>query len=317
MPERVDQREVLVRYLLGVASVVEREAVEEECFAGSSGLDLLVGVEDELIDDYVRGALTKADRLLFERNFLCTAGRRRRLELTKSLVEALAGSGSGDLSAAYQETLGQSPITAQLTEGASRQIETSPRQLALQDRSEVFANLLAWLDPVREKAAEKYETIRSGLIRMFAMRGHADAEDLADQTIDRVSLRFNQVKQTYVGDPAKYFYAIARHLLLESARSASAPILPDVVSENIEVASANAERIHSCHQKCLDELSLSDHQLIQQYYGLEKVAKIANRKELAENLGVPLNTLRIRAHRIRTRLRKCVSSCLEETNDLP
>ena len=46
---------------------------------------------------------------------------------------------------------------------------------------ESFDKLLAWLDPNREKAGIKYEQIRYRLIKIFAGRGSADAEDLADR----------------------------------------------------------------------------------------------------------------------------------------
>lgn len=313
MPEPVEQRELLVRrYLLGVASVIERETVEEGCFAANSRLDLLLRAEDELIDDYVRGALTTADRLLFEGNFLCTAGRRERLEFTKSLVEALAGSESGELSTSDQE----SPRFSVLTGRSQEEAKTSaffgaPQgQPTLDDPQELFSSLLEWLDPVRERAAEKFETIRSRLIRMFASRGRFDAEELADQTIDRVFLGFTQLKQTYVGDPARYFYGVARRVLLESQR-ASAQMMPEAVPE-IEAASANEERAHSCLQKCLRQLSEENRDLILQYYGLEKTGRIGDRKDLAQSLGISLSALRIRAHRIRVSVNKCVTSCLEQ-----
>jgi DNA-directed RNA polymerase specialized sigma24 family protein len=316
MPELADHREVLVRYLLGVASVVEREAVEEEYFAGSSGLDVLLAVEDELIDDYVRGALSRADRLLFEENFLCTAGRRQRLEFTQSLVEVLAGPAFGDLSASDHEFPSRfSAVTGSFQDEAKTGafFGTPQGQPALDDPQELFFRLLEWLDPVRERAAEKFETIRGRLIQMFASRGRFDAEKLADQTIDWVFLRFAQRKQTYVGDPASYFYGVARLVLLESQR-ASERMMPDAVP-GIEAARGDKERAHSCLQKCLEQLSDRNRELIMQYYSLEKKPETGAHKELAQRLGIPLSTLRARAFRIRTSLQKCVRSCVEAAND--
>ena len=42
----------------------------------------------------------------------------------------------------------------------------------------------------------------------------------------------------------------------------------------------------------------------------ERGAKVERRKQLAEELAIPLNTLRIRAHRLRERLELCVQGCL-------
>jgi hypothetical protein len=49
-----------------------------------------------------------------------------------------------------------------------------------------------------------------------------------------------------------------------------------------------------------------------QYYQDEKRDKIDHRKGLAERLGIPLNALRSRAQRMRDRLEKCVSECVEK-----
>ncbi len=48
------------------------------------------------------------------------------------------------------------------------------------------------------------------------------------------------------------------------------------------------------------------------YYHDEKRAKIDYRKQLADALGIPLNALRIRAHRVRISLEKCVKDCLAQ-----
>jgi hypothetical protein len=47
-----------------------------------------------------------------------------------------------------------------------------------------------------------------------------------------------------------------------------------------------------------------------QYYQWEKSAKVGHRQALADQLGIALNALRIRAHRIRVTLRQCVQNCL-------
>jgi len=55
--------------------------------------------------------------------------------------------------------------------------------------------------------------------------------------------------------------------------------------------------------------------MILRYYTGDKQEKIVNRKKLAEEEGIELNALRIRAHRIRTQLRLCVEKCIEEDQD--
>ena len=109
---------------------------------------------------------------------------------------------------------------------------------------------------------------------------------------------------------------MARAVLLESQPD-PAPMLPEVVADNVEAASAEEEPAHSCLEKCLGQLSASNGKLILQFYTSEKENKIDIRKDVAQSLGISVSALRIRAHRIRTTLRKCVSSCLEGANDSP
>ncbi len=61
----------------------------------------------------------------------------------------------------------------------------------------------------------------------------------------------------------------------------------------------------------MQSLPAENRELIIEYYQEEKRAKIDRRKNLAERLGVPLNALRIRAHRIRAKLEECVHECVE------
>ena len=51
--------------------------------------------------------------------------------------------------------------------------------------------------------------------------------------------------------------------------------------------------------------------MIEQYYAEDKQAKIDLRKRIAEELGISISTLRLRALRIREKLQACVDQCLE------
>jgi hypothetical protein len=92
---------------------------------------------------------------------------------------------------------------------------------------EAFDRCLAWLDPDRERAGEKYEEIRRKLISDFVRREWVDPEGLADETIDRVIHDLPEIAGTYVGDPALSFYAMAQRLARRFWRSGSeARLLP-------------------------------------------------------------------------------------------
>jgi DNA-directed RNA polymerase specialized sigma24 family protein len=67
-----------------------------------------------------------------------------------------------------------------------------------------------------------------------------------------------------------------------------------------------------CLRACLQSLSPENSELILQYYQGEKSAKIENRRRLTVRFKVPVNTLRMRALRLRERLQVCVEDCLNK-----
>ena len=67
------------QYLLGHLSEEARRRVEERLLTEGGFLEELLSGEDELIDDFVAGDLPGDDRLSFERHFLCTPERHRKL----------------------------------------------------------------------------------------------------------------------------------------------------------------------------------------------------------------------------------------------
>jgi len=173
---------------------------------------------------------------------------------------------------------------------------------------ESFDALLAWLDSDRERAAMKYEEIRRRLIKIFLRRGCAEAEELADETINRVISKLNGIGNEFTGDSERYFYGVANKVLMEYQRRRQ-PQPPLASNED----SNRAEQEYRCLEECIAKLSDENRELLLQYYQGEGRAKIEQRKQLAEKLGIAPNALRIRAFRIRTALQECVEECLERT----
>jgi RNA polymerase sigma factor (sigma-70 family) len=173
---------------------------------------------------------------------------------------------------------------------------------------EAFDDFLGWLDTDRERAGKKYEEIRRKLIKVFVCRGCTVAEELADETINRVAKKVPTLKDNYVGDPTNYFYGVAHNVHLEylrkkrEAANAAPPPSPEPYDES--------ELEYQCLEHCMEKLPPENRTLILQYYNEEKRAKIDYRKKLAERLGIELNALRIRAYRIRAELYECIRECL-------
>lgn len=167
---------------------------------------------------------------------------------------------------------------------------------------------MTWLDPHREAAARKYETIRTGLIRIFVSHGHSDAESLADSAIDRVITRLPDIRDNYTGERERYFYGVARNILMEARRKreVTVQVFPEVASRN---PSRSAE--HECLSECLRHLTPDKRELMLDYYLYEKKQKVTHHKLLANERGVTENALRGQVHRLRGSLYKCVLECLK------
>jgi DNA-directed RNA polymerase specialized sigma24 family protein len=170
-----------------------------------------------------------------------------------------------------------------------------------------FDRLLAWLDPDRERAGKRYEEIRRKLIKFFACRGCPEGEDLTDETINRVARNVIEIAENWSGDHILYFYKVAHYVQLEYRRKKPPPALPPPARPSDEV-----EREHACLEQCMQHLNVSSRKLVLEYYQKQKRAKIAHRERLAQQLGITLNALRIRACRIRENLYLCVQGCLAQ-----
>lgn len=194
---------------------------------------------------------------------------------------------------------------------SNEQTLTGRKKWALTQQA--FDSLLVWLDSDRDRAGALYETIRRRLIRIFVCRGCAEPEDLADETINRVARKVDEIVKTYIGDPALYFYGVANNVYLESLHRKPKLQTPPVeprFEPRFEPRSEEFNHELNCLEECMKTLPSNNRKLVMEYYQEEKHAKIVNRQHLAEQLGIPLNALRIRAHRIRAALKNCVKECL-------
>lgn len=172
-----------------------------------------------------------------------------------------------------------------------------------------FNNLLDWLNSDRAVAAQKYESIRSGLIRIFITKGFSDAEDLADVTIDRVVGRLREIRGEYVGEPEAYFRGVARNVVREAWRRKE--IATDKLPEPHIPRPAAESDSYDCLLKCLKFVPAQKRELILDYYLYEGKDKIEHHRRTAAELGVSVGALRTRAHHIRRDLEKCVRRCVE------
>ena len=77
-----------IRYLLGDLPETEQTAVEQEYFVDPEKFEEVWAAENDLVDRYVRGRLSRRERNLFERNYLQSPKHRERVAVSRKLLEA-------------------------------------------------------------------------------------------------------------------------------------------------------------------------------------------------------------------------------------
>jgi DNA-directed RNA polymerase specialized sigma24 family protein len=190
-------------------------------------------------------------------------------------------------------------------------VENAARQKWSLDQQS-FDGLLAALGPERDAAANRYLEIHAHLMRLFEWRGCPAPDEFADETISRCARKIGEGEQ--IRDVATYCVGIARMLAREMARSPihkTRPLeeAPELRTLPVEHDPGAGQR-EQCLQRCLGQLSSENRDLILRYYQGDKSDKIMNRKGLAGLFGLPANTLRMRALRLREKLQSCVGNCL-------
>lgn len=185
---------------------------------------------------------------------------------------------------------------------------------------EQLDTLFDWIGSTPDEAGAAYEHIRQSLINLFVRNGCHDAEDLADQAIDRVIKKLPQLKESYTGDPALYFYGVAKNMLLERRRQNLAHRETTIdelgSSPGMEPDNTESDLRFKCLEECLQKLPRKSRNLILQYYSEEKRAKIDFRRDMARNMGIDVINLRVKMHRIRGILHKCIEKCLAQGNSV-
>ena len=141
-------------------------------------------------------------------------------------------------------------------------------------------------------------------------KGFSDAEDLADETINRVIKRLPEIRDTYVGDPVRYFHGVARFIIREVGRRKEVLVdeLPPLAPPPPDVPNSDE---YDCLQKCLRFLPSEKRDLILDYYIYDGRDKIKQHHNMANELGITDGALRGRAHQIRGNLENCIQQCIE------
>jgi DNA-directed RNA polymerase specialized sigma24 family protein len=171
-----------------------------------------------------------------------------------------------------------------------------------------FEQLLARLHSDPDAAGERFQALHSKLTSYFTYERCVDPEHWADATLDRAAKRVSD--GAAVEDIRAFIYGIARFVAQEARRQEQCT--RDVLRAQPTAAPPASESTFQCLDACLASLSEENRRLIERYYAGDGKALIEQRRKLAEELGISIESLRTRALRIRKDLEYCVRYCREE-----
>jgi DNA-directed RNA polymerase specialized sigma24 family protein len=171
---------------------------------------------------------------------------------------------------------------------------------------ERFSSFLEWLSPDSERAGEEYERLRFRLCRFFSLRHSNFADELADETINRVILKISAEK---IENKIAYCYGVAKNVYRESLRKERTHL--DIDEVQIAVNAPEQQSFSSeCLDKCLEKLSSDSRNLLLDYFSEAKHKKIELHQRIADSLTMTQTALRMRIMRGKKKLKTCVQECM-------
>ena len=175
-----------------------------------------------------------------------------------------------------------------------------------------FRRLLEWLDEGVDSNGAKYLEMRRRLAWYFQRKRCLSPDELADETLNRVARRLDEEGAIANAVPAQYCYIVARFVFLEHIRATGAEGIAARelgADRGPAIDRSSQERLLDCLDRCLQQLSEGDRELILDYYRAGARGKIESRRTLAARLVLTANALTVRACRIRDKLEACLSRC--------
>lgn len=172
---------------------------------------------------------------------------------------------------------------------------------------QTFNSLLQALAPDYEEAGHTYEATRACLIRFFETCQCFPADELADETLDRVARRIYE--GVALSDLRRYALGVARrvaseyrktlrvvHLSLPYSLPQSTPLEEDPLARQLDAL-----------ERGLARLPGTERDLVLSYFRQEGAP--CSRRQLSQEFGLSRVALRVRVHRIRKKLEVMLADC--------
>jgi RNA polymerase sigma factor (sigma-70 family) len=171
---------------------------------------------------------------------------------------------------------------------------------------EKFARFLEWLSPDPDRAGEEYERLRFRLCTYFSHRHCGFADELADETINRVMLKLSEER---IESKVAYCYGVAKNIYRETLRKQRSHVdLDDVVLPAGEPYEPSISS--ECLDKCLEDLPEENRKLLLDYFSGTTQQKVEHHRRISEGLKTTQTALRMRVMRYKQKLKICVQECL-------
>jgi len=160
-----------------------------------------------------------------------------------------------------------------------------------------------------ESAAHPYEQMRARLASFFRWKGCVAVDEYVDATFERVARTLHEGTQVREPEhPSKYVLGVARFIYLERSKNEIRQKKAERLVGEAQALPADPQHLARLQamEDCLRPWPEEERELLLRYHDKEGKARILARQGLAQKEGIALNTLRIRMHRLRQKLAKCV-----------
>lgn len=208
------------------------------------------------------------------------------------------------------------PTEPQSDSRAAEELQELPATSSSQNKwiptEQSFEKLLASFASDRDEAGRHYEKVRVKLLRYFEWHKISDADRYVDETLDRVMRKLDEGET--ITNTFAYINTVASFVRKEAwKRQEQVRKIEDEIQRNAVITHEDESYENPrqrCFDRCLGNLPIETRVLISEYYSEEGSVRIRLRKQMAERLGIGLNALRIRTHKIRISLESCVKDCV-------
>jgi len=182
---------------------------------------------------------------------------------------------------------------------------------------EQFYGLLQRLHADPEQAASLYEELHWKLVKFFQWSSCSSAEDLADETLNRVARKLHAGSEEILELEA-FVWGVAKRIRQEGQKKDLKTIhLSEIDDRFASDVGASVQAIDRklqaqeevrCLRQCLGRLPAGQQELFLTYR-VNQSHYAETRKKLAARFGLTSGALRVRIIRLREKLEKCMTQC--------